>query len=274
MTPDREPFLWVIGAGKMGCAMALGWLEDGFDPGRIRVQDPQPSEEAQALFAKYDIAITPEIRKSESSPSVVVLAVKPQIMDKVLPGLRDAIDQDTLLLSIAAGRTIDSLARHFSPSTAIIRSMPNTPASIGRGITVCVANGHVSDTQKSLCSKLLGAIGEVAWLDDENLMDAVTAVSGSGPAYIFHMAEALTAAGIAAGLDEALATRLARATISGAGEMLHLSDESTAKLRENVTSPGGTTAAALDVLMADPGLTELLTRAVKAATARSKELAE
>jgi len=272
MALNLDAPLWLIGAGKMGCAMAAGWLEEGLDPVMIRVQDPGPSDEARTLFDKFGVKITAEI-STDAKPSVVVLAVKPQIMDKVLPSLKPVIGPDSLLLSIAAGRTIDSLMKFFEPTTALVRSMPNTPAAIGRGMTVCVGNNHVTDRQKETCTTLLNAVGEVAWVKDEKLMDAVTAVSGSGPAYIFLLAEAMTEAGVKAGLDVELATKLARATISGAGELLHLSDVDATQLRKNVTSPGGTTAAALDVLMAEPGMHDLLARAIKAATERSKELA-
>jgi len=273
MTLQLPAPLWLIGAGKMGCAMAAGWLEDGLDPGLVQVQDPNPSDDAKILFEKFGVAITPEIKAGSAAPSIVVLAVKPQIMDKVLPALKSMIGADSVLLSIAAGRTISSLSNFFEPTAAIVRSMPNTPAAIGRGMTVCVANNHVVETQKDLCTDLLNAVGEVAWVDDEDEMDAVTALSGSGPAYIFLLAEAMTAAGVEAGLDEELAIQLARATISGAGELLHHSDVDATQLRVNVTSPGGTTAAALNVLMAEPGMKDLLSRAIKAAAKRSKELA-
>jgi len=265
--------LWLVGAGKMGCAMASGWLEEGLAPALISVQDPDPSAEAMTLFDKFGVPIVPLIKAGGVPPSVVVLAVKPQIMDDVLAHLKPGLGGDTLLLSIAAGRTIDSIAKHFSPSTAVVRSMPNTPASVGRGMTVAVANAQVSEGQKQSCTQLLSAVGEVAWLDDEGLMDAVTALSGSGPAYIFLLAECLAEAGVAAGLDHELAAQLARATISGAGELLRLSDLDAEELRQNVTSKGGTTAAALEVLMSESGLKDLMKRAVAVAKARSEELA-
>ena len=180
----------------------------------------------------------------------------------------------TLFLSIVAGKTIGGIARHLGGEAAIIRCMPNTPAAIGRAITVACPNPCVATAQRALCEALLAAIGESAWVEDEALMDAVTAVSGSGPAYVFLLIEALAAAGARAGLPADLALRLARETVAGAGELARLSSEAPARLRENVTSPGGTTRAALDVLMAEPGLSELLDRAVAAATARSRELAD
>jgi pyrroline-5-carboxylate reductase len=200
------------------------------------------------------------------------MAVKPQAMDAVLPPLAKLAGPHTLVLSIAAGCRIATFEQHLPKATAVVRAMPNTPAAIGRGISVCVANAHVTPRQKALCDRLLAAVGEVGWIDDESLMDAVTAVSGSGPAYVFLLVEALAEAGVAAGLDASLAMRLARATVSGTGELLHQSRLEPAKLRENVTSPGGTTAAALSVLMAPGGLGALMKRAVAAAVKRGKEL--
>ncbi len=266
--------IWLIGAGKMGSAMASGWLEEGLDPGLLEVQDPHASDDARALFEKFGVHITARIEGDRGAPSMAVIAVKPQMMDEVLPGLAPMMGADTVLLSIAAGRPIASMAKFFAANAAIVRSMPNTPASIGRGMTVAVAGSHVSEAQRAFCAQVLGAVGDVAWIDDEGQLDAVTAVSGSGPAYVFHLAECLAKAGVEAGLDKALAERLARATVSGAGEMLHLSDLGADRLRENVTSPGGTTAAALEVLMGDPGLADLLVKAVAAAAARSKQLSE
>src|SRR5690606_1118361 len=203
-------------------------------------------------------------------PAVILVAVKPQIMDQVFPELATQAGPETLVLSIAAGKTIASFEAHLPAGTAVVRSIPNTPAAIGRGITVCCANAHVSAAQRETCQALLSAIGEVGWVGDEGLIDAATAVSGSGPAYVFLLAECLAEAGRAVGLDAELAKRLANATVSGAGELLRQSVPSV--LRQNVTSPGGTTAAALSVLMAQDGLQPLMTRAVKAATKRSREL--
>jgi len=207
------------------------------------------------------------------TPNAVIFAVKPQVINEVLPPYRRFVAPETLFLSIAAGTTISGLARHLGGEAAIVRCMPNTPAAIGRAITVACPNNHVSPEQRGLCDNLLAAIGDSTWVDDEGLMDAVTAVSGSGPAYVFLLIEALAAAGERAGLAPDLALRLARATVAGSGELARLSSEAPAKLRENVTSPGGTTRAALDVLMAEGGLPDLLDRAVAAATVRSRELA-
>ena len=207
-------------------------------------------------------------------PAVIVLAVKPQAMDGVVHSYRRFTTPETVFLSIAAGKTLAYFGRHLGDQAAVIRAMPNTPAAIGRGITVGCPNPHVSATQIALCDRLLAAAGEVAWVDDEALIDGATAVSGSGPAYVFLLIECLAKAGIAAGLPAELAMRLARITVSGAGELARLSSEAAETLRQNVTSPGGTTRAALDVLMAPDGLEALLAKAVAAAAARSRELAE
>jgi len=227
-----------------------------------------------------DIDWPPEIRwcpsvealPSELRADAVVFAVKPQVVDTVLPRYRRLVRPGTLFLSIVAGKTLGSLARHLG-SAAIIRTMPNTPAAIGRGITVACANPLVTAAQRQLCDRLLAAIGESSWVEDEGLIDAVTAVSGSGPAYVFLLIEALARAGEAEGLPSGLALELARSTVAGSGELARLSAESPAQLRENVTSPGGTTRAALDILMAENGLEPLIKRAVAAAAARSRELA-
>ena len=209
---------------------------------------------------------------AELKPDAVVFAVKPQIADEVVPDYRSWARPETLFVSIVAGKTLAGLARHLGRA-AIVRTMPNSPAAIGRGITVACANPLVTIGQRQLCDRLLAAIGECAWVEDEALIDAVTAVSGSGPAYVFLLIEALARAGEAEGLPADLALRLARATIAGSGELARISSESPAQLRENVTSPGGTTRAALDVLMATDGLEPLIARAVATAAARSRELA-
>lgn len=265
--------LVLAGAGKMGGAMLSGWLERGLSPANVIVQDPSPPEEVRALLARHNIQFGAGIGQLSSPPAVIVMAVKPQAMDQVFPPLARLAGPSTLVLSIAAGRTIASFEAHLPPGTAVVRSMPNTPASIGRGITACVPNGGAGPSHRALAENLLSAVGEVVWLDREDLLDAVTAVSGSGPAYVFLLAECLSAAGVAAGLAPDLAARLARATVAGSGELLHRSDLPAATLRQNVTSPGGTTAAALSVLMGEEGLEQLLTRAVAAAEQRGRELA-
>lgn len=274
MTLQIDGTLVLAGAGKMGGALLAGWLARGLLPGAVVVQDPRPAPEVAELLARHDIASTPAATRRERAPAVVVVAVKPQVMDEVLAPLARLVGPATLVLSIAAGRTLASLARLLPEGTAIVRAMPNTPAAIGRGISVGVANAHVTTRQKALAHELLAAVGEVGWVEDEALMDAVTAVSGSGPAYVFLLAECLAAAGEAAGLDADLARRLARATVSGSGELLHRSGLDAAELRRNVTSPGGTTEAALAVLMRPDGVRALLTEAVAAATRRGRELAE
>lgn len=263
--------LVLVGAGKMGGAMLEGWLGLGLAPERIAVLEPQPQPELAAL-ARRRLRLNPA-PGSLSDVAVAVIAVKPQVAGEAMPALAPLVGPATLTISVMAGKTLAFLERALPPAAAVIRCMPNTPAAVGRGITVCVANARVSAPQRALAQQLLGAVGEVAWVDDEGLMDAVTAVSGSGPAYVFLLAECLARAGAAAGLPAELAERLARATVAGSGELLHRSPLAAATLRENVTSPAGTTAAALAVLMRDDGLAPLLREAVEAAARRSRELA-
>jgi pyrroline-5-carboxylate reductase len=258
----------LAGAGKMGGAMLTGWLAQGLDPARVVVIDPAPAPEISALAAK-GIRLNPN---DSAAADTLVVAVKPQMFRDAGPALKRWVGPSTLVVSIMAGTTIAALQEVCGG--AVVRAMPNTPAAIGRGITVAVPDAHVSTAQRATADALLRATGAVEWVDDEDLMDAVTAVSGSGPAYLFLLAEELARAGVAAGLPETLATKLARDTVSGAGELLNRSELTSATLRQNVTSPGGTTAAALSVLMGDNGFAPLLTRAVAAATARSKELAK
>ena len=274
MTFAFEGPLLFVGAGKMGGALLEGLVARGLAPSRIRVQDPAPPAEVAALLARHGIAAEASIDTLAEPPGVILVAVKPQLMDKVFPAVARLAGAKTLTISIAAGRTLAGFAAHLPPQAAIVRAMPNTPAAIGRGITVCTANEHVTAEQRIACEELLSAVGEVAWVPNEGAMDAVTAVSGSGPAYVFLLAEAMEQAGIAAGLAPALARKLARATVAGSGELLHRSDLDAATLRENVTSPNGTTAAALAVLMGDQGLVELMRKAVLAAEGRSRELAK
>jgi pyrroline-5-carboxylate reductase len=262
--------LLLVGAGKMGGAMLDGWIARGLAPKRIVVIEPQPGKEVKAL-TRRGLKLNP-IGKIAAAAAIVI-AVKPQSAPAAVPPLRPYLGKTTLVLSIMAGRTIGFLEQSLSPGTAIVRAMPNTPASIGRGISVAVANAKVSARQRKIAGDLLAAIGKVEWASDETLMDAVTALSGSGPAYVFLLTEAMTKAGIAAGLPADLASRLARETVAGSGELLHRSALDAATLRQNVTSPGGTTAAALEVLMGPGGFEELLTKAIAAATRRGRELA-
>ena len=260
----------LAGAGKMGGAMLSGWLAQGLDAGRVAVIEPAPSPEISAL-AKQGVRLNPSA-KDAGPIAALVIAVKPQSFREAGASLKPFTGSSTLVVSIMAGTTIASIEQAYGGS--VVRAMPNTPAAIGRGITVAVAAKKVSAAQRSVADALLGAIGSVEWVEDEGLMDAVTAVSGSGPAYVFLLAEELARAGVEAGLPAELATKLARETVAGSGELLHRFDVASATLRQNVTSPGGTTAAALEVLMGADGLQQLMTRAVAAATARSKELAK
>lgn len=266
--------LLLVGAGKMGGALLEGLIARGLDASRVRVQDPHPPDDVAAVLARYGITAEPRIVSLAPPPGVVLVAVKPQVMDAVFPTVAALARPETLVVSIAAGRTLESFETHLAPGTAVVRAMPNTPAAVGRAITVCVANGRVTPAGRALCEALMSAVGEVAWVEDETLMDAVTAVSGSGPAYVFLLAECLEKAAVFAGLEPALARQLARSTVSGAGELLARSDLDAATLRQNVTSPGGTTAAALRVLMADGGVEDKLREAVLAAVVRSRELAK
>ena len=260
----------LAGAGKMGSAMLEGWLALGLAPEMIAVIEPQPSREI-ATLRERGLRLNPS-RDAVSEVAAVVIAVKPQTADEAMPALAQFVGGATVVVSIMAGRTLRFLARSL-PGAAIVRAMPNTPAAIGRGMTVAVANARVSDAQRALVDALLSAVGGVEWVTDEALMDAVTALSGSGPAYVFLLAEAMARAGTVAGLPAALAATLARATVAGAGELLHRSPLDATTLRQNVTSPGGTTAAALEVLMAEGGLERLMTAAIAAATKRSRDLA-
>lgn len=261
--------LLLVGAGKMGSAMLDGWLARGLDLKKIAVIEPQPGKAIKAL-GRRGLALNTKAKPGGAS--AIVIAVKPQTAPEAVPPLKSYVGKNTLVLSIMAGRTIAFLQQAL-PGAAIVRAMPNTPAAIGRGITVACPNAKVSARQRKLATDLIAATGKVEWASDEALMDAVTAVSGSGPAYVFLLAEAMTKAGIAAGLPAELAARLARETVAGSGELLHRSSLDAATLRQNVTSPGGTTAAALEVLMGPGGFDDLLTRAIAAATRRGRELA-
>lgn len=267
-----DPVL-LAGAGKMGAALLAGWLERGLDAQSIVVQEPDLKGAAAELVARHGIRVLRPAQSLERPPSVIVVAVKPQVMDQVFPGLAKLAGPATVVLSIAAGRSIASFEKHLAAKCAVVRAMPNTPAAIRRGITGAVGNSALNGSQKKSCDALLAAVGDVVWLDQEHLIDAVTAVSGSGPAYVFLLAECLCQAGCDAGLDRDTAMKLARATVSGAGELLRQSNEGPNILRQNVTSPGGTTAAALAVLMRDQnGMQNLLSEAVIAALKRSQEL--
>ena len=260
----------LCGAGKMGTALLEGWLQSGLAPNRIVVLEPHPGPAIAALAAR-GVRLNPHAGTLENVAAIVI-AVKPQVAAETLPALAPMTGPATVVVSVMAGRTLQFLAGALPHAGALVRAMPNTPAAIGRGITVAVPL-HASEAKRELAYRLLLATGTVEWVADETLMDAVTAVSGSGPAYVFLLAEALTRAGVAAGLPQTLAAKLARETVAGAGELLRHSPLDAATLRENVTSPGGTTAAALEVLMRADGLPALLREAVAAATERSRKLA-
>jgi pyrroline-5-carboxylate reductase len=260
----------LVGAGKMGSAMLQGWIRMGLDPTRISVLEPHPGPEIATLTSR-GLTLNP----APGEPAtIIVIAVKPQMAEPVVPGLVPWIGPGTVVASIMAGRTLGGIERVLPRATAVVRAMPNLPAAVGRGITVAVPNAAVTPAQRALVDRLLTAIGAVEWIAQESLLDAVTAVSGSGPAYVFLLAELLARAGTTAGLPVDLATRLARATIAGSGALLEQSPLGAETLRHNVTSPGGTTAAALEVLMGEDALAALMTRAVAAATRRAGELAD
>lgn len=274
MTFNFDGPLLLVGAGKMGGALLEGLIARGLEASRVRIQDPAPPADVAAALARHGLSPEPNIDNLPAPPGVILMAVKPQAMDAVFPPVAALAGPETLVISIAAGRTLASFEAHLPPETGVVRAMPNTPAAVGRGMTVCVANSAVSMQGRAVCEALLAAVGEVAWVEDEALMDAATAVSGSGPAYVFLLAEALEKAAVAAGLEAALARQLARATVSGAGELLARWDVDAETLRRNVTSPGGTTAAALDVLMGAGGVEDKVREAVLAGMVRSRELAK
>lgn len=255
----------------MGRALVRGWLDSGLTSAAVSVADESPEARAEAAALGLNL-VDGDGSDDASGFDILVLAVKPQQIDAALSRYAPALSGTGVVLSIAAGRTIDSLQQHTGAERAIVRSMPNTPAAIARGTTVLCANAAVSAHQREVCARLLSAVGAVFWVDDEAMLDAVTAVSGSGPAYVFLLTECLTAAGIRQGLPATLAAELARHTVAGAGAYALDSQTPVAVLREQVTSPGGTTAAALGVFMHDDALQRLVDEAVAAAAARSAEL--
>ncbi len=265
----------LVGCGKMGSALLGGWLGKGIEPSSITVVEPD-ADAGRIIGNSHSVRViaNPDEIVSDFSPSVVVFAVKPQIMDNVVPGYARFAGPGCVYLSIAAGRPIAYFQRHLGPGAAIVRSMPNTPSAIGMGVTVCVNNPLVTDNQQATCRELLETVSEVFWIANEDMLDPVTALSGSGPAYVFLLAECMAAAGTELGLPEDMALRLARLTVSGAGELMRRSDDGPEILRQNVTSRGGTTAAALDILMAADGLKDIMSRAMTAAANRSRKLAE
>lgn len=258
--------LVLLGCGKMGGAMLEGWLARGLPPGSVWVLDPAPPEglDARGVHLNED---------PPDGPAVALIAVKPQMMDTALPRLAGLAGPETLMISVAAGTPLARFEAAFGAATPAIRAMPNTPAAVGAGISALIGNAAATEAHLALAEELLSAVGQVVRLESEEQMDAVTGVSGSGPAYVFHMIEALAQAGEAEGLARDLAMTLARATVAGAGALAAQSEESAETLRRNVTSPGGTTAAGLGVLMDDAqGLPPLMRRTVAAAAARAREL--
>ena len=268
---NHRQSILLVGGGNMGQALLRGWLADGRAPESIHVVDP--NEAARAAVESLGVAASSN-RPHSIGADVIVFAVKPHLVARALQDYRDLAEGQATLLTIAAGKTIASCENLLGSGAAIVRGMPNTPAAIGQGITVLVANRAVGSAQKQLCESLMAAVGQVAWLEDDGLMDAVTAVSGSGPAYVFLLIECLAAAAVEVGLEKGLAERLALATVSGAGAYAMASDANPAELRRRVTSPGGTTQAALEVLMGDSrALESLVSEAVRAAARRGRELA-
>lgn len=269
------PRLLLVGAGRMGGALLKGWLDQGITPPEA-VAVVEPVAAARDALSALGVATAADADAALAGgevPDLVLFAVKPQVMDEVAGAYRDLAGGDTVFLSIAAGRSTAYFAGLLGADAALVRAMPNTPAQIGRGITALFATDAVDESGRALAERLMGAVGDVIWLDDEALMDAVTAVSGSGPAYLFYLIECLTAAGRKAGLAGDMAAHLATATVAGAAELARVSPDSAEVLRQQVTSPGGTTAAALEVLMGDGGLEDLMVRAVDAAAKCSRALA-
>jgi pyrroline-5-carboxylate reductase len=259
----------LVGCGKMGGAILEGWLSHGHETSEVVVAEPVEAIRPE----KPGLRVVASSSAVSETPDMVVLAVKPQLMDSVLPDLKRFADQGAVFLSIAAGKTLRYFAHHLGAHAKVVRSMPNTPAAVRQGISVATAAPGVSEAEKKRCHDVLEAVGQVLWVEDEALMDPVTALSGSGPAYVFLLVEAMAAAGAKLGLSAEMAMQLARATVMGSGELLRQSVEPAAQLRVNVTSPGGTTAAALKVLMADDGIQQVFDKALAAAAHRSQELA-
>lgn len=259
----------LVGAGNMGGAMLSGWLKKGVPGASVTVLDPSPSEAIRTVLAEAGArhAATPEGLAAD----ILFLAVKPQVMEKVLPPLKSVVGENTVVVSVAAGKTLAFLENYLG-AAAMVRAMPNTPAMVGRGVTGAYANPKVTENQREQVQTLLKVSGPVEWVANESDINSVTAVSGSGPAYVFYLVECMAEAGRKLGLPADLAMRLARETVSGAGELLHQSPEDASKLRQNVTSPGGTTAAALEVLMADDAMQPLFDKAIAAARKRAEEL--
>ncbi|KRB50863.1 pyrroline-5-carboxylate reductase [Rhizobium sp. Root708] len=261
----------LVGAGNMGGAMLAGWLKSGVAGSSVVVVDPGPSEKMMDAIrdagATHVTAVPADLKAG-----VLFIAVKPQVMETVLPAVKSAVGAATVVVSVAAGKTLKFLETHLGEA-AMVRAMPNTPAMVGRGVTGAFANAKVTEQQRDQVQALLRVSGPVEWVPTEADIDSVTALSGSGPAYVFYLVECMAEAGRKLGLQADLAMRLARETVAGAGELLHQSPDDASRLRQNVTSPGGTTAAALSVLMAEDAMQPLFDKALEAARKRAEELA-
>ncbi|KZL03154.1 MULTISPECIES: pyrroline-5-carboxylate reductase [unclassified Pseudovibrio] len=273
MKLTNERPLVLIGAGKMGGAMLAGWMKQGMAPEHVVVVDPNPPSDTLETITAHSIPWHKSVPEGVVA-GVLLMAIKPQMMEEVLPTLTDVADEGSIILSVAAGTTIKRFKDTFGAAQPVVRVIPNTPSQVGRGVTAGYASVEVLDEQKALMSSLLETIGAFYWVDAEEQIDLATAVSGSGPAYVFHLVEAMSEAGQRLGLNAELAEALARGTVAGSGELLHQSPENADVLRRNVTSPGGTTAAALSVLMGDDALTNLMSEAVAKAAHRATELAD
>lgn len=260
----------LVGAGNMGGAILRGWIDSGMAPETIFVSDPFISQDFASFLDEQHVGYGPKIPDGLKA-GCLMLAIKPQIMNEVLPHLSDHIHEHTAIISIAAGTTIASIKTHL-PQGIVVRSMPNTPAMVGRGVTGLVAETQIDGPLRSDITDLLKVCGAVEWVESEAQLDALMAVSGCGPAYVFYLAEVMAAAGRELGLEADLAMRLAKNTVTGAGELMYQSSDAPEQLRKNVTSPGGTTAAALNVLMHDGAMAQLFEQALKAAKHRADEL--
>ena len=263
--------LLLVGCGKMGSALLQGWLGAGLSPAQFYVQEPNPD----AALQDVGVHLNPDDAALEAAaPSIIILAIKPQLAVETLPSLAVLASDETLVVSLMAGVPINTMSDLLGSEASFVRTMPNTPAAIGEGITALYASGGTQDSQKQAAEALLAAVGQTVWLDNEKMLDAVTAISGSGPAYVFHLVEALAAAAVNLGLPQDMAAQLAAQTIVGSAAMLRDAAADPRQLRVNVTSPGGTTEAALDVLMSDAGLVDLMRRATQAAAIRAGELSK
>lgn len=263
--------LVLVGAGKMGGALLQGWLDGGLKPAAVSLIDPAAGDDIMALGSEMGFKVNPDYG-ALGVPEIIVIALKPQVMAKVLPDYAAAAEAGSTFLSVAAGQSIGDIERALGGKAQVVRIMPNTPVAVGAGASVLFANESVSAGMREISQALMETVGIVAWIDDESYMDAVTALSGSGPAYVFHLVECMARGGIAAGLPDVLAKKLARQTVIGGGALLDASPLEPDVLRKNVTSPGGTTAAALGVLMGENGLPSLITEAIAAAKKRGQEL--